>query len=100
MVKSPIGKGKEMTGMPKLRDMMLPSPLPLPSSTDTATKKPTSKPASKTVPSSDTVTGKKREAPINIPLDDISPKMERLLVKEMVKSGNARIIKQKKPAKK
>ena len=37
--------------------------------------------------------GKGRGKPINIPLDDISPELKKLLVREMVKGGRAKVVK-------
>ena len=37
--------------------------------------------------------GKGREKPINIPLDQISPELKKILVKEMVKGGKAKVVK-------
>ena len=37
--------------------------------------------------------GKGRGKPINIPLDDISPELKKILVKEMVKGGRAKVVK-------
>ena len=50
------------------------------------------KPKSK---SNDTVkgNGKGRGKPINIPLDNISPELKKILVREMVKGGRAKVVK-------
>ena len=37
--------------------------------------------------------GKGRGKPINIPLDDISPELKKILVREMVKGGRAKVVK-------
>ena len=37
--------------------------------------------------------GKGKGKPINIPLDNISPELKRILVKEMVKGGRAKVVK-------
>ena len=37
--------------------------------------------------------GKGKGKPINIPLDNISPELKRILVKEMVKGGSAKVVK-------
>ena len=37
--------------------------------------------------------GRGREKPINIPLDQISPELKKILVKEMVKGGKAKVVK-------
>ena len=37
--------------------------------------------------------GKGKGKPINIPLDNISPELKKILVKEMVKGGRAKLVK-------
>ena len=37
--------------------------------------------------------GKGRGKPINIPLDNISPELKKILVREMVKGGRAKVVK-------
>ena len=37
--------------------------------------------------------GKRRGKSINIPLDNISPELKKILVKEMVKGGRAKVVK-------
>ena len=55
-------------------------PKPKPKSSNTATSKGKGK-------------GKGKGMPINIPLDNISPELKRILVKEMVKGGRAKVVK-------
>ena len=40
--------------------------------------------------------GKGKGIPINIPLDNISPELKKILVQEMVKGGRAKIVKMSK----
>ena len=40
--------------------------------------------------------GKGKGMPINIPLDNISPELKKILVQEMVKGGRAKIVKMSK----
>ena len=40
--------------------------------------------------------GKGKGKPINIPLDKISPELKKILVKEMVKGGRAKVVKKSK----
>ena len=40
--------------------------------------------------------GKGRGKPINIPLDNISPELKKILVQEMVKGGRAKVVKKSK----
>ena len=53
------------------------------------------------VKSSNTVQGKEKgpakgaAKPITIPLDDVSPELKRILVREMIKGGRAKVIKGK-----
>ena len=57
--------------------------------------KPKDKPKeAKEAKTSDTAPGKgKGSGPINIPLDDISPELKKILLKEMIKGGKAKLVK-------
>ena len=55
-------------------------------------KSPERKKPSDTAPKA---TASKPSKPLNIPLRDVSPEFKRLVVKELIKSGKARVIKKK-----
>ena len=80
----------------RLRAMTLPPPLPEASS-NTGKKKAVSTNTGKKAASSNTgkkVARKKRSFQgINIPMEDISPEMKKLVVDELIRTGKARVIK-------